>query len=454
MSFTALFWAILYLVSIAGSFVYPLFGSLGYLLEYYMRPELKWWGKDLPSLRYNLIISLVFGVTYLMRRESLRPMPKVSNPTVRWLLAMAAVMALVTATVAVNQEVSFNWAVQWVKMAIIFPLLLAAVVRTPGAFDAFVATHILGAFWWGWDAWTRPKRAQGRLMEIGSGDTFNDNAASAHLLTVLPFIVIYILTQKDKRLRTIALVAAPFVMNTIILCNSRGSMVGMAVAMAVAPFLIRSGNRLKMVGTLLATGALVLLLADDTFIRRQQTTTDYEEDGSAQSRLITWQGAYRLIQDRPLGAGGRGFHLLSPVYIPDVVAAHRGDGRAPHNTWIMVACEWGIAGLICFIGLNASALLMLERLKRRVKDLGPDGNYYYWRALAIQLALIAGLVAAAFTDRLYGESGYWMIGLAYALHRMQIADQAEKPVAAEVPAETGWVAASPAWGSVASAQAR
>jgi hypothetical protein len=349
------------------------------------------------------------------------------------MMAMLAVMAFVTVTVAVDRQISTHWMIQWAKMALIFPLLLSGVVRTRGAFNAFILAHMLGALWWGYDAWTRPKRAQGRLMNIGSGDTLNDNAASAHLLTVLPFIAIYLLTEKDKRLRAIALIAAPFVINTLILCNSRGAMVGLAVAMASAVLLIRSGNRMRMVGTLIAGAATLLLLADETFIRRQQTTTQYQEDGSAQSRLQTWAGAYRLIQDRPLGAGGRGFHLLSDVYIPNIVAEHGGDRRAPHNTWAMVATEWGIAGLICFIGLHASTFRLLGRIKRRARELGEDGDYYYWRALAIQLALIAGLVAAAFTDRLYGEAGYWMIGLAFALHRIQLADEAEGVKAVGAP---------------------
>lgn len=422
MSLTAAIWAALFATSVAGSFLNPLFGALGYLLEYYMRPELKWWGKDLPSLRYNLIISATLGLTFLMRRNSMRPMAIVKNPQLRWLLALSGIMLFVTATVSVNTQISWDWMLQWDKMAIIFPLLLAAVIRTPGAFNAIVAAHMVGGFWWGWDAWMRPHRAQGRLMEVGSGDTLNDNAAAAHLLTVLPFIVVYLLTEKDKRLRAVALIAAPFVINTLILCNSRGAMVGLAVAAASSMFLIRSGYRLRVMGAGLAMAAAVLLLADQTFINRQQTTADYEEDGSAQQRLATWVGAFRLVKDHPLGAGGRGFHLLSPQYIPDIVESHGGDLRAPHNTWVMVASEWGVMGLVCFVGLNVSTFLMLERLKRRVKTVGPAGSFYYWRALALQLALIAGCVAGAFTDRLYGESGYWMMGLAYALERLQVTE--------------------------------
>ncbi len=166
------------------------------------------------------------------------------------------------------------------------------------------------------------------------------------------------------------------------------------------------------------------MLADQQFLDRQQTTTNYEEDGSAQQRLTTWKAAFRLVQDRPLGAGGRGFHLLSPIYIPDIVEEHRGDLRAPHNTWVMVPCEWGILGLICFIGIYASAFLMLQRVKKRARE--DEKGFYYWRAFAIQLSIVGFLVAGFFTDRLYAEIGYWMVALSYSLYRLQFTEQAEE----------------------------
>ena len=59
-----------------------------------------------------------------------------------------------------------------------------------------------------------------------------------------------------------------------------------------------------------------------------------------------------------------------------------------------------------------------------------------------QLALISGFIAGLFTDRLYGESSYWMLALTFALHRIQVTDAAERsPAGAAQPAE---VAAAPA----------
>jgi putative inorganic carbon (HCO3(-)) transporter len=441
MSITALVWISLYCLAAVGSFANPLFGALGYLLEYYMRPELKWWGHDLPALRWNLIISMVLGLTFLIRRNSLPKMAEVPNRPLKWLIALNAVMVLVTLTTAVNRTVSTDWMIQWTKLAIIFPLLVVGVVRTRRAFDAFALAHMLGAFWWGWDAWNDPKREASRLVNVGSGDTQDDNSASAHLLTVLPFIVIYLLTAKEKWMRIIALLALPFVVNTLILCNSRGAFVGLLAGLAMSFVRVRSGKRMRLAAAGVGFLAVVYFLADAQFIARQQTTTNYEEDGSAQQRILTWKGAWRLVQDRPFGAGGRGFHLLSPVYAAEVVEQHRGDLRAPHNTWAMVACEWGVLGLICYIGFYGATFRILSRIRKRA---GPadDPNYYYWRAFAIEVGLVAYLCASTFSDRLYAEAGYWMIGLTYALCRLQATAEAEEavvePAAVTAPAVIPW----------------
>jgi putative inorganic carbon (hco3(-)) transporter len=427
MSVTAIVWLLLYCAAAVATFSNPVFGSLGYLLEYYMRPELKWWGDQLPDLRWNLIISLALGLSFVLRRTSLRQMVAVPNPVLRWLLGLAAVMVLVSPTVAVDSSLSWEWSTQWVKMAIIFPLLVVGVLRTPSGFDWFISANMLGAGWWGYQAWMDPKREASRLINIGSGDSLDDNSAASHLLTILPMILVLALTEKNKRIRALALVATPLVMNTIILCNSRGATVAMVVALAAALVLVRSGYRLRLVigGTVM--GAIFLSLADPQFISRQQTTTNYEEDSSSQQRLETWRGAFRLVADRPFGAGGRGFHLLSPVYIPEIVEIHDGQPRAPHNTWAQVAAEWGVLGLICFTGMWVSAFRVLRLVKK--KATADEQPFYYWRAFAIQLGIIGHLVSGVFGDRLYGEAGYWLLALSFALYRIQLTEAAQPDLA-------------------------
>ncbi len=434
MSITALLWAALYGAAVIGTFFNPIFGCVGYLLEYYMRPELKWWGDQLPELRYNLIISLALGASFLLRRGSLPTMRDFRNPALLCQFGLLATMLLVTATAAVNPTVSWEYTFQWVKMALIFPLLVYGSIRSRSTFDLFVIAHMLGAFWWGWETYLDPEREQSRLLNVGSADTLNDNAASAHLLTVLPFTIIYALTEPTKWKRIVGFVALPFVVNTIVLCNSRGATVALAAGMLAAIVIVRRGYRFRMILATIASALVVYMLADQQFIDRQKTTTQYEQDNSAQERLSSWQGAYRLVEDRPYGAGARGFVFLSPKYIPEIVAAHDGELRAPHNTWALVISEWGIVGFACYIGVLSFTFLMLRRIKRNARP--ENWRFYYWRAMGLQLALIAYLVAGTFTDRYYAEAGWWMIALTYGLYRLQLTEQAAEILAEQAAEKT------------------
>ncbi len=208
-------------------------------------------------------------------------------------------MVFVTFTIAVDTETSWDWTVQWLKMAVIFPLLVVGVIRTRKAFNLFVVANLLGAFWWGWESWLDPKRAESRLLNVGSGDTLNDNGAAAHLLTLLPLALIYLLTEKDKRLRAVALVATPFIVNTHHSVQQPGRDCCPDCGICGWPCSDAQGlSGENGCGSRSCGGAGVLLMADQQFLDRQQTTTNYEEDGSAQQRLTTWKAAFRLVKDQ------------------------------------------------------------------------------------------------------------------------------------------------------------
>src|SRR5688572_1826381 len=325
MALSALGWLGLYCLAACLTFVHPVFGMLGYFVEYYRRPELQWWRRHVPNWRWNLIISVLWGVSFLLRRSSLRPLRPIRNLSLPWLVSLGVLMVVVTLAFAVAPAQSEHWTIQWTKLALIVPLLMIGSIRTRAHFNMYVAANMLGALWWGYDAWVDPQRDSGRLMNVGSGDSLHDNAASVHLLTILPLALVYLLAEKEKWLRILALVASPFIVNTLILCNSRGAMVALLTSGCAGLFLIRRGYRVRFAAAGLAAIVAFLLLADDQFITRQQTTSQYETDGSARNRLASWEGGLALVSDRPLGSGGRGFHTLSPIYIPDIVEAYDGE---------------------------------------------------------------------------------------------------------------------------------
>jgi O-antigen ligase len=300
------------------------------------------------------------------------------------------------------------------------------------------AALVLGALSWGWDAYSNPHFESGRLVAIGGPDSFNDNEAAAHVIPTLPFLALFF-WQGNKWQRVLALVAAPFIVNMLILCNSRGATVGVAVALVAGLLLMNWRLRLRLALVALAAVPLVVSLVDQRFIERQLTLMQFMEegldgqelqnDGAANERVLSWKGGLRLIGDRPLGVGGGGYDLLSPVYAPEVVEAHEGELRAVHNTYLWAAADWGVAGLVALLGFIGSALLTLHRIRRRTAS-----EVFKLESLTLEIALIAFLGAAVFINRMYAEILYWLVALAASLANIEESQAAQLKGSADASA--------------------
>jgi O-antigen ligase len=170
-----------------------------------------------------------------------------------------------------------------------------------------------------------------------------------------------------------------------------------------------------------AAGCALLLLADAEYIERQQTTTS-PQDNSAQTRVALWRGSGALIADYPLGAGGQGFHVLSPQYVPELADSSDGEGRSAHNTVIQVAADWGLQGLALFVAFVGYTVVLLHRVRRERHS----NDWPYFLSLGLELGLIGTLTASFFSVRFYGESIYWLAALSTSLYQMTSADVATR----------------------------
>ena len=140
------------------------------------------------------------------------------------------------------------------------------------------------------------------------------------------------------------------------------------------------------------------------------------------------------MEDYPLGAGGQGYDLLSPVYIPDEVA--RKDNRliTVHNTYLMCGSEWGYAGLFVFLMFLVATFRQLRRLQTRDPTSDVQRRVQV-DALACSVALAGVLVAGMFGNRLYGEAIYWLAAFSAGLENIWARDVAEAHDGAEALVE-------------------
>jgi len=418
MSKTALTWAIGLVTGTVLSFRDPIFGFLAYLWEYYNHPPLRWWGDELPDLRWSFLIASIFFASYSVHGKTIFRREIFRHGSTKWLVALLGIATMVTVFLAIDPARSRGYVVDIAKLTLLF-CLIVGVVNDYTKYRWVTAAIVLGALSWGWDAYSNPHFDSGRLVAIGGPDSFNDNEAAAHVIPTLPFLALFF-WQGNKWQRIIAIVSAPFIVNMLILCNSRGATVGVAVALIAGLFLMNWRLRLRMALVAIAAVPLVLALVDQRFIDRQLTLMQFMEegldgqeiqnDGAANERVLSWKGGLRLIGDRPLGVGGGGYDLLSPVYAPEVVEAHEGELRAVHNTYLWAAADWGIGGLIALLGFIGSALTTLHRIRRQTTN-----EQLKIESLALEVALIAFLGAAVFINRMYAEIMYWLIALAASL---------------------------------------
>jgi len=421
LSKTAFLWSGFYLAALIFAFVHPVYGLYGYFLDYYAHPPMRWWGKGLPDFRWSLIIALVTMAAYLLRRRSLPELKVKSHPQSKWLILLILTAFFVTISpLSVWAEKSWEQLLELTKLGILY-FLIVHIVRTKEHFNMLFLVQIIGVAYWGWNAFTDPHRASGRLFGIGGPDSFNDNAAAAHLLAILPMIAAVYLTGRWWE-KAICLVAAPLALNTFILCNSRGSVIALMVVGVMTIFITSGTLRKKAIFAMIGGGILLYGLADPNFIERQKTIQTYEKEASAIGRMETWKGALNLIQDYPLGTGGGGFNALSPVYIPRIVALHDGRLRTVHNTYLLAASDWGIPGLVFFLLFFSGVFLNLYRIRR---DLGssPEDQRIFIQSVALMLGLVGVLIAGVFTNRLYAEAPYWLAAFGAALMNIKVANK-------------------------------
>jgi O-antigen ligase len=150
-----------------------------------------------------------------------------------------------------------------------------------------------------------------------------------------------------------------------------------------------------------------------------------------------------------LGLGGGGYDKLSPIYVPRAVKEAGGQERTVHNTYLWIATDWGLQGLVVFFGLVGATIISLHKIRRRTAD-----QRIMLESFALEVGFWAFLGAAFFVNRTYSEMLYWIPALTAILSNIQARVWAEEEAPAGATASSGPQAPVMLGGHVSSAAAR
>ncbi|QDT46422.1 O-Antigen ligase [Symmachiella dynata] len=405
------------------AFTRPAWGVCLYMLTFFASPPYWWWGRDIATYRWNLYGGVGLLIAVLISRSVNPNSNQPVTAKTRRLITLATLL-LINAT-AVHFLLSRNWGVSFgsyelvAKFVLLFFMMIAA-IRTERDFKLVIMTLIIGMGYIGWEATIndRGKMVAGRLEGVGAPGATQANELASLAVTIIPLAGAFFMAGSRYQKFT-AFLAAPFILNVILLCNSRGaflSMIASGVAFAAfAPKAIRwRAFKLLCLGGV----AVWLLLGDPEIVQRFMTsfTSSEELDSSASSRLQYWKAGIRMVSDYPLGAGGFGFKRVhGPKYIKEV-NDQDFDGRSVHNGYINETCEWGIQGFLLKMLFVTTGLFVLRQTINHCTRQGRTNEALY--GCGIAACMTAFLGTCMFGDRLDAEWGFWMMALIVAYSRI------------------------------------
>lgn len=413
MSKIAIFFFLILFGGVIATFAYaPVAAFLTYQMVYFFNPDNRWWGQSIPGMRYSLFIALVMILVFIAKYRQLSELsPWSRQPILKWLLAIL-VMYYIMYFFAVNPLFHDKFTFEFTKLIVII-WIAYKLINSEWALKASMWAYILGATYVGKVARDVGRNSSGRVDGIGMADAPDTNDTAAVLVPPLVFLL-YFAWLGNWKVRALAAVCAAFIVNALVLINSRGAFLGAVIGCGFFLFYMifsryqRKWQRPMAIFIIAAGLSGAFYLADDTFFSRMETLK-VQEDGSrgGDGRVDFWFKTFDMMRDYPMGLGVFGYQTVSPAYLDQSQLASNSGNRAVHSTWFQILSELGWLGWLLFAGLFWRLWRLTQQTKRFVLQQGQTNHYFL--ILALEGALLSFLVAATFIDRARAEVMYWLI---------------------------------------------
>jgi O-antigen ligase len=161
----------------------------------------------------------------------------------------------------------------------------------------------------------------------------------------------------------------------------------------------------------------VILVAPSNYYSRMKTISDYQEDSSAMGRIKAWRTAMEMAADYPmLGVGAGSFNSAYGRFY----RKHTDPSRwiSTHSVYFKVVAEYGYPGLIVFIMIIISSVMMNNKTYKILSAKGdPPEGLLVWPKI-LNWSIITWTVSAMFLSGVDYPHLYILVGLTLAIRRL------------------------------------
>ena len=386
-----------------------------YQIVYMFNPENRWWSADIPSMRYSFITALMMLLALAYKYKELSQIsPWTRQPVFGWMLAFL-LLHFIAFFYALDPDAHSRFTDYFWRLVVVM-LVAYKLLNTEKLLNIAIWVYLLGAAYVGYYGHSMGRDNRGRLSGIGMIDTSTDSNLAAAALVPAVVLLLYYAWQGNWKTRALVFICSAFVVNVLVLLNSRGAFLGVLAGCSLFVFFMlfsriqKARQRMAAVGIVIAGLSGALYLTDESFWNRMQTlqADEYGQRGAdGRGRMHFWFGTFDMIKDYPLGMGVGGYTTVSAIYLDPTQTNYTIERRVPHSTWFQVLGDFGWLGLFVFVGMLVSALRMSHKTKKYLIKQGRPEIYH--KILALECGLIGFLAAATFIDRARAEILFWML---------------------------------------------
>jgi len=242
------------------------------------------------------------------------------------------------------------------------------------------------------------------------------------MVVALPLIAYLVLIQRDIWSRAAGMVGIGACLLTIVGTASRGGTLALGAALL---FYLLYVSRKKLLGAFAVAAMVVgvLVLAPGGYLDRMKTIGTYQQDSSAQSRLILWRASFEMALNYPLGVGAGNFaSAYGRYYRPVGERSDRasdvvwGTGRwlNAHSIYFKTLGEYGFIGFFMLISLQLFNIRDSLAVRRQLQNgAGPTDVPPDWPAL-VAMSVCGFAVGGIFLGGLAYPHMFLLSGLVVA----------------------------------------
>lgn len=397
-----------------------------YQAVYFFNPENRWWGNLIPQISYSYFVVLLMIGLYFFNLKKFNVNKLTTAAPLMWAYTLG-ILYYAAYFYAVFPTEHYTFFVYYFKLLIIVSIAYK-LVSSIKDFDRVLYGFIFGAWYVSFYVWQIGRNSGNRVTGVGLVDSPDANGLAAAIAPALVFCLYFYWIKQSKLQKFCFAIAGIFIANAIVLINSRGAFLGVAISILFFMYHMftssfqRRYQKLTAVYLMVAGLSGALYLADDDFVSRivnmsseAQINTEKE---SGSTRLIFWQAAWEMTKDHPFGNGYKGFNAYATFYIPRDVDTGDSRSRSVHSSWFETLTETGYLGLFCLFMMCYSTFKCLQKCRNLLKANNDVDEYF--KIVAVQGAFISFLVSMSFLNRSRAEILYWLVMISACAYNIYV----------------------------------